>query len=135
MTLRLTFFLLPLTILQILGQEKENTVVVQKIVTDYDEFYGNSNELQDHHAVSEKAATNLEILLQRLIETGYDPQFRPHYGGRPVFVTCSVYIGGISSVSETNMDYTIDFYFRFALIHCFIKNNHLNIFIIKAIMG
>ena len=44
--------------------------------------------------------------------TFYDTNFRPNYRGKPVHVFCSAYIGSISSVSEENMDFTLDFYFR-----------------------
>ncbi|XP_074604723.1 gamma-aminobutyric acid receptor subunit beta-like [Brevipalpus obovatus] len=42
----------------------------------------------------------------------YDKRVRPNYGGEPVTVNVSVHILSISSVSEVQMDFTSDFYFR-----------------------
>lgn len=42
----------------------------------------------------------------------YDKRVRPNYGGPPVEVGITMLILGISSVSEVDMDFTMDFYFR-----------------------
>jgi len=43
---------------------------------------------------------------------GYDKRIRPNYGGVPVTVGVSLYILSISDLSEKNMDFTFDMYFR-----------------------
>ena len=43
---------------------------------------------------------------------GYDNRIRPNYGGIPVTVGVSLYILSISELSEKNMDFTFDMYFR-----------------------
>ena len=43
---------------------------------------------------------------------GYDKRLRPNYGEKPVDVGVTININNINSVSEVNMDYTIDMYFR-----------------------
>lgn len=42
----------------------------------------------------------------------YDKRVRPNYSGPPALVNVSFHIIGISSVSEVQMDFTTDFYFR-----------------------
>ncbi|XP_060535932.1 gamma-aminobutyric acid receptor subunit beta-like isoform X4 [Cylas formicarius] len=42
----------------------------------------------------------------------YDKRVRPNYGGPPVDVGVTMYVLSISSVSEVQMDFTLDFYFR-----------------------
>lgn len=45
-------------------------------------------------------------------QKGYDKRVRPNYGGPPVEVNVTMRILSISSVSEVQMDFTADFYFR-----------------------
>ncbi|XP_055333662.1 gamma-aminobutyric acid receptor subunit beta-like isoform X2 [Paramacrobiotus metropolitanus] len=42
----------------------------------------------------------------------YDKRVRPNYGAKPVEVDVTMHISSISSMSEVDMDFTIDFYFR-----------------------
>ncbi|XP_056632859.1 gamma-aminobutyric acid receptor subunit beta isoform X5 [Diorhabda sublineata] len=42
----------------------------------------------------------------------YDKRVRPNYGGPPVDVGVTMYVLSISSLSEVQMDFTLDFYFR-----------------------
>lgn len=42
----------------------------------------------------------------------YDKRVRPNYGGPPVEVGVTMYVLSISSLSEVQMDFTLDFYFR-----------------------
>ncbi|XP_054276918.1 gamma-aminobutyric acid receptor subunit beta-like isoform X4 [Macrosteles quadrilineatus] len=42
----------------------------------------------------------------------YDKRVRPNYGRQPVNVGVTMYVLSISSVSEVQMDFTLDFYFR-----------------------
>ncbi|OXA45738.1 gamma-aminobutyric acid receptor subunit beta isoform X1 [Folsomia candida] len=46
------------------------------------------------------------------IREGYDKRVRPNYGGEPVVVGVTMYVLSISSLSEVQMDFTVDFYFR-----------------------
>merc|ERR1712240_893693 len=46
------------------------------------------------------------------LTTGYDKRVRPNYGGIPVTVGVSLYLLSISELSEKNMDFTFDMYFR-----------------------
>merc|ERR1719242_1359018 len=43
---------------------------------------------------------------------GYDKRVRPNYGGIAVTVGVSMYVLSISSLSEVDMDFTLDMYFR-----------------------
>ena len=60
---------------------------------------------------SREEEQTFEEFSSRLTEN-YDPRVRPKYGVEPVTVFCSAFIGSMSDVSETNGDYTVDFYFR-----------------------
>ncbi|XP_071951834.1 gamma-aminobutyric acid receptor subunit beta-3-like isoform X2 [Antedon mediterranea] len=54
---------------------------------------------------------NASEILNTLLD-GYDKRLRPHYGGKRVNVQISMYIYNIGPISETNMEYTMDLYFR-----------------------
>ncbi|ESN91835.1 hypothetical protein HELRODRAFT_90241, partial [Helobdella robusta] len=54
---------------------------------------------------------NANRLLERLT-WGYDKRLRPNYHGDPVEVSITLTILSVSSVSEANMDFTLEFYFR-----------------------
>lgn len=54
---------------------------------------------------------NISAILDSLLK-GYDKRVRPNYGGPPVDVGVTMYILSISSLSEVQMDFTMDFYFR-----------------------
>ncbi|XP_077169063.1 gamma-aminobutyric acid receptor subunit pi [Paroedura picta] len=43
---------------------------------------------------------------------GYNKYLRPNFGGKPVMIAMSVNIASISSISETDMDYTATIYLR-----------------------
>lgn len=58
------------------------------------------------------AGSNITKILNAFFDSGYDKRVRPNYGGLPVQVNVTMYIIGISSVSEVQMDFTSDFYFR-----------------------
>lgn len=51
-------------------------------------------------------------ILKKFFSHGYDKRVRPNYSGPPALVNVSFHIIGISSVSEVQMDFTTDFYFR-----------------------
>ena len=56
---------------------------------------------------------NVSRVITHIINNkGYDKRIRPNYKGRPVNVGLTLFISGVSSVSEVNMDVTLDFYFR-----------------------
>ncbi|XP_076352471.1 gamma-aminobutyric acid receptor subunit beta-like [Tachypleus tridentatus] len=55
---------------------------------------------------------NITKILNAFFQQGYDKRVRPNYGRDPVVVDVSMFIIGISSVSEVQMDFTLDFYFR-----------------------
>ncbi|XP_054166199.1 gamma-aminobutyric acid receptor subunit beta-like [Oppia nitens] len=59
------------------------------------------------------AGRNITKILDDFFGKGnYDKRVRPNYGGAPVEVGVTMHIIGISSVSEVQMDFTSDFYFR-----------------------
>lgn len=60
---------------------------------------------------SEAAEHNITGILDSLL-VGYDKRIRPNYDGAAVEVGVSLYVLDISSISEENMDFTLDFYFR-----------------------
>ncbi|XP_042234374.1 gamma-aminobutyric acid receptor subunit beta-like isoform X8 [Homarus americanus] len=54
---------------------------------------------------------NISAILDSL-QTGYDKRIRPQYGESHVDVGITMHILSISSLSEVQMDFTLDFYFR-----------------------
>ncbi|XP_076057121.1 gamma-aminobutyric acid receptor subunit beta-like [Oratosquilla oratoria] len=54
---------------------------------------------------------NISAILDSL-QTGYDKRIRPNYGGPHVDIGITMHILSISSLSEVQMDFTLDFYFR-----------------------
>ncbi|XP_013421059.1 gamma-aminobutyric acid receptor subunit beta [Lingula anatina] len=54
---------------------------------------------------------NVTYILDSLLK-GYDKRLRPNYNGPPVEVDVNMFISTVSSVSEADMDFTLDFYFR-----------------------
>ncbi|XP_042234377.1 gamma-aminobutyric acid receptor subunit beta-like isoform X10 [Homarus americanus] len=54
---------------------------------------------------------NISAILDSL-QTGYDKRIRPQYGESHVDVGITMHILSISSLSEVQMDFTMDFYFR-----------------------
>ncbi|OXA49894.1 gamma-aminobutyric acid receptor subunit beta [Folsomia candida] len=67
-----------------------------------------------HNSTEEKAVPLGEKISDILnsIRKGYDKRVRPNYGSEPVVVGVTMYILSISSLSEVEMDFTVDFYFR-----------------------
>jgi len=59
----------------------------------------------------EQEVVNVSRILDQFM-IGYDKRIRPNYGGVPVTVGVSLYILSISELSEKNMDFTFDMYFR-----------------------
>ncbi|KPM08271.1 gaba receptor invertebrate-like protein 2, partial [Sarcoptes scabiei] len=55
---------------------------------------------------------NITKILNTILDSRYDKRVRPDYAGPPVEVGVTMYIISISSVSEVQMDFTADFYFR-----------------------
>ena len=51
-------------------------------------------------------------ILDDFFSRGYDRRVRPNYGGEPVVVNVTMFVISISSISESKMDFTADFYFR-----------------------
>ncbi|XP_037071347.1 gamma-aminobutyric acid receptor subunit beta-like [Pollicipes pollicipes] len=58
-----------------------------------------------------KGDTNISAILD-MWQQGYDKRLRPDYGGEPVTIGITLHVTSIGSVSEVNMDFTIDFFFR-----------------------
>ncbi|XP_034255607.1 gamma-aminobutyric acid receptor subunit beta isoform X8 [Thrips palmi] len=54
---------------------------------------------------------NISAILDSF-SVSYDKRVRPNYGGPPVEVGVTMYVLSISSLSEVQMDFTLDFYFR-----------------------
>ena len=61
--------------------------------------------------VPEDPGLNVSFLLNNF-QIGYDRRVRPNYGGIPVTVGVSLYILSIGDLSEKDMDFTFDMYFR-----------------------
>ncbi|OWA49774.1 Gamma-aminobutyric acid receptor subunit beta [Hypsibius exemplaris] len=62
----------------------------------------------EHDAVGAVSVTDI---LNKLLEN-YDKRVRPNYGAKAVEVDVTMEITSISSMSEVDMDFTIDIYFR-----------------------
>ena len=54
---------------------------------------------------------NLTEILDNLLND-YDKRVRPFYGVRPLEVGVNIYVLSVSSLSEIDMDFTLDMYFR-----------------------
>jgi len=65
----------------------------------------------DNVFVNDVTGDNVSAILNQMT-IGYDKRVRPNYGGIPVTVGVSLYILSISELSEPNMDFTFDMYFR-----------------------
>uniref|UniRef100_A0A6G1S985 Gamma-aminobutyric acid receptor subunit beta n=1 Tax=Aceria tosichella TaxID=561515 RepID=A0A6G1S985_9ACAR len=68
----------------------------------HDEYQANINN----------AGHEITKILRKFFQHGYDKRVRPNYSGPPALVNVSFHIISISSVSEVQMDFTTDFYFR-----------------------
>ncbi|KAI1286410.1 Gamma-aminobutyric acid receptor subunit beta [Halotydeus destructor] len=64
---------------------------------------------EDH---SQELGSNITKILDDFFSGGYDRRVRPNYGGPAVEVGVTMFIISISTVSEVQMDFTLDFYFR-----------------------
>ncbi|XP_074650248.1 gamma-aminobutyric acid receptor subunit beta-like [Tubulanus polymorphus] len=60
---------------------------------------------------AEESTKNISLLLDKFL-LGYDKRLRPHFKGPPVEIGVSMWVQGVSSISEVDMDVTIDIYFR-----------------------
>uniref|UniRef100_A0A915JIB5 Neurotransmitter-gated ion-channel ligand-binding domain-containing protein n=1 Tax=Romanomermis culicivorax TaxID=13658 RepID=A0A915JIB5_ROMCU len=58
---------------------------------------------------SDRLVSASEILDQVTSKDIYDRRLRPNYGGEPVDVAVTLHVTKISSISELDMDYTLDF--------------------------
>merc|ERR1711970_468214 len=65
----------------------------------------------DNVFVNDVTGDNVSAILNQMA-IGYDKRVRPNYGGIPVTVGVSLYILSMSELSEANMDFTFDMYFR-----------------------
>lgn len=59
----------------------------------------------------ERPGVNISYILNSF-QIGYDRRVRPNYGGIPVTVGVTLYILSIGDLSEKDMDFTFDMYFR-----------------------
>ena len=79
--------------------------------------------------------TNEEVtsILNSITQGGrYDPRIRPGYGGPPTVVNVTIYVLSISSVSEINMDFTMDFYMQQSWEDARVRFDHWKIKQVKA---
>ncbi|CAH1777619.1 unnamed protein product [Owenia fusiformis] len=62
---------------------------------------------------SDKNTANVSRSLDNLLK-GYDKRLRPFYKqrGKPAMIGITMFVSAISSISEIDMSYTVDFYFR-----------------------
>jgi len=63
------------------------------------------------HTAGDGNDVNISALLTSFQE-GYDKKVRPNYGGPAVVVGVTLYVLSISALSEVEMDFTLDMYFR-----------------------
>ncbi|XP_033632192.1 gamma-aminobutyric acid receptor subunit alpha-6-like [Asterias rubens] len=70
-----------------------------------------SAEISNTAPQARTKADNVSIILSSLLE-GYDKRIRPNYGGDPLPVNISMYVYSMGPVSEAQMQYTMDLYFR-----------------------
>ena len=61
--------------------------------------------------IEDDGPVNVSAILNQFM-VGYDKRVRPNYGGIPVTVGVSLYILSIGDLSEKDMDFTFDMYFR-----------------------
>uniref|UniRef100_UPI00358E376C gamma-aminobutyric acid receptor subunit alpha-6-like n=1 Tax=Myxine glutinosa TaxID=7769 RepID=UPI00358E376C len=54
---------------------------------------------------------NITLTLDRLLD-GYDNRLRPGFGGRATEVKTDIYVTSFGPVSDVEMDYTMDVFFR-----------------------
>ena len=75
---------------------------------------GNQEEQSEgeKEPTSKEKGDTISKILNTFFKSGYDKRVRPNYGAAPVEVGVSMHIISISTVSEVNMDFTCDFYFR-----------------------
>jgi glycine receptor alpha-3 len=69
-------------------------------------------EEDQHQPTSKEMGSSITSILNKFFSSGYDKRVRPNYGAAPVEVGVTMFIISISTVSEVNMDFTTDFYFR-----------------------
>ncbi|XP_074597248.1 gamma-aminobutyric acid receptor subunit beta-like [Brevipalpus obovatus] len=78
--------------------------------------YKGSSEPDLDDIKGNKIGRNITNILNEFFKNNsydsYDPRVRPFYGGDPVEIGVTMHIIGISSVSEVQMDFTCDMYFR-----------------------
>ncbi|CAF0717919.1 unnamed protein product [Brachionus calyciflorus] len=72
---------------------------------------GNNDSNEMEFRKSLRISENVSKILDQLLK-GYDKRLRPNYAGPPVEVGITININNINSVSEVNMDYTMDIFFR-----------------------
>jgi gamma-aminobutyric acid receptor subunit beta len=70
------------------------------------------NSQDEYQANINNAGHEITKILRKFFQHGYDKRVRPNYSGPPALVNVSFHIISISSVSEVQMDFTTDFYFR-----------------------
>lgn len=73
------------------------------------------NSLRIDGIKNKKNADGVSRNVTRVLNTllrGYDKRVRPNYSGPPVVVGITININNINSVSEVNMDYSLDIFFR-----------------------
>ncbi|XP_054274839.1 gamma-aminobutyric acid receptor subunit beta-like isoform X5 [Macrosteles quadrilineatus] len=71
----------------------------------------------NHHANAATGGGSMlgDVNISAILDSfsvSYDKRVRPNYGGTPVEVGITMYVLSISSLSEVQMDFTLDFYFR-----------------------
>ena len=69
-------------------------------------------ESDNEYTKNGQSSQSVTAFLEQLPRTGYDSRLRPFLRGKTINVECSMYIAGISSVSESTMDFTADIYLR-----------------------
>ncbi|KAJ8027924.1 Glycine receptor subunit alpha-3 [Holothuria leucospilota] len=68
-------------------------------------------------------AENVTVILDTLLD-GYDKRLRPNYGGETVNVNVSMLVYSFGPIMESNMQYTMDMYFRQEWMDPRLKFNH-----------
>ncbi|CAD5112237.1 DgyrCDS1466 [Dimorphilus gyrociliatus] len=78
---------------------------------DYQDGHLSDNYYDRRNSFYEGDSANVSRILDSLLR-GYDKRIRPNYRGSPVEVGVTMHVLSVSSISEVDMDYTVDFYFR-----------------------
>ncbi|UXI18812.1 hypothetical protein NH340_JMT04755 [Sarcoptes scabiei] len=113
---RFTFYAIFSSIFDCLQKRSLFTILFMNLIVFYLNLFDSVVSQASMPPSASKAQTeigrNITKILNTILDSRYDKRVRPDYAGPPVEVGVTMYIISISSVSEVQMDFTADFYFR-----------------------